>query len=541
MAAANPAKTLQDELTCPICLEYFQDPVSLDCDHNFCRACITQCWESLDTDVSCPQCREAFPQRNLRLNKKLRNVAEAVRELRLQSVKEPGAETLCEKHKEPLKLFCKKDKILICVVCDKSKEHRDHSVIPAEEVAAEEFKVIKDAGGERVCGEHQEPLKLFCEEDQTPICLACDRSRAHRDHTVVPIEEAAEEYKEKIQAHLQTLREEREKFLGFKVTGEKRSQEYLKQTQAERQKIACQFQQLRQFLEEQERLLLAQLDQLDKEIVNIQNEYFTKLSKKISHLSELISELEEKGQESASEFLQDIGSTLSRCEKGKLQKSVEISPELEKGLSNFSQKYIALRETLRMFKATLPSELETKREKSLGSRRLANVTLDPDTAHPRLIVSEDQKSVSYSYTRQDLPNNPERFDTRVCVLGCEGFTSGRHYWEVEVKDEGTWAVGVARESVWRKGGRTRNPEDRIWAVDWYMNTFCAVSSSETPLSLSRDLRFIRVSVDYEQGQVIFANADNDDPIFTFSTISFDGERIYPWFRVGQRSQFSLCH
>ncbi|CAM5148521.1 unnamed protein product [Eretmochelys imbricata] len=317
MAAANPAKTLQDELTCPICLEYFQDPVSLDCDHNFCRACITQCWESLDTDVSCPQCREAFPQRNLRLNKKLRNVAEAVRELRLQSVKEPEAETLCEKHKEPLKLFYKKDKILICVVCDKSKEHRDHSVIPAEEVAAEEFKVIKDAGGERVCGEHQEPLKLFCEEDQTPICLACDRSRAHRDHTVVPIEEAAEEYK--------------------------------KQTQAQRQKIACQFQQLRQFLEEQERLLL---DQLDKEIVNIQNEYFTKLSKKISHLSELISEMEEKGQESASEFLQDIGSTLSRCEKGKLQKSVEISPELEKGLSNFSQKYIALRETLRMFKGT---------------------------------------------------------------------------------------------------------------------------------------------------------------------------------------------
>ncbi|CAM5095648.1 unnamed protein product [Natator depressus] len=77
-----------------------------------------------------------------------------------------------------------------------------------------------------------------------------------------------------------------------------------KQTQAERQKIACQFQQLRQFLEEQERLLLAQLDQLDKEIVNIQNDYFPKPSKKISHLSELISEMEGKGQESASEFLQ---------------------------------------------------------------------------------------------------------------------------------------------------------------------------------------------------------------------------------------------
>ncbi|XP_074917479.1 zinc finger protein RFP-like [Chelonoidis abingdonii] len=486
MAAANLAKALQDELTCPVCLEYFQDPVCLDCDHNFCRACVTQCWENLDIDVSCPQCKEVFPQRNLKLNKKLRDVTVAVREWRLQSVKEPEAETLCEKHKEPLKLFCKKDKILICVMCDKSKEHRDHSVIPAEEVTAEEFK-------------------------------------------------------EKIQAHLQTLREEREKFLGFKVTGEKRSQEYLKQTQNEREKIVYQFQKLQQFLEEQERLLLAQLEQLDKEIVNIHNEYFTVLSEEISRLSELISEVEGKCQESASEFLQDIGSTLSRCEKGKLQKSVKISPELEKGLGNFSQKYIALKETLRKFKATLPSELETKRDKSVGSRRLAYVTLDPDTAHPRLILSEDRKSVSYSYTRQDLPNNSERFDTRVCVLGCEGFTSGSHYWEVEVKDEGTWAVGVAKKSVWRKGGRTRNPEDRIWAVDWYTNSFSAVSSSETPLSLSRDLRFIRVSVDYEQGQVIFANADNDDPIFTFPTASFDEERIYPWFRVGHGSQFSLCH
>uniref|UniRef100_A0A8C3HCR6 RING-type domain-containing protein n=1 Tax=Chrysemys picta bellii TaxID=8478 RepID=A0A8C3HCR6_CHRPI len=71
MAAANPAKTLQDELTCSICLDYFKDPVSLDCDHNFCRACITQ---SFDTDISCPQCREIFPQRNLKLNRQLRNI-----------------------------------------------------------------------------------------------------------------------------------------------------------------------------------------------------------------------------------------------------------------------------------------------------------------------------------------------------------------------------------------------------------------------------------------------------------------------------------
>ncbi|XP_075768567.1 zinc finger protein RFP-like [Pelodiscus sinensis] len=100
-----------------------------------------------------------------------------------------------------------------------------------------------------VCGEHQEALKLFCVEDQAPICVICKESRTHRAHRVVPIQEAAQQYKKKIQAHLKTLREEREKLLGWKATGEGKCQKYLKQTQAERQKIVAQFQQLRQFLE----------------------------------------------------------------------------------------------------------------------------------------------------------------------------------------------------------------------------------------------------------------------------------------------------
>uniref|UniRef100_A0A8C3HTH0 Zinc finger protein RFP n=1 Tax=Chrysemys picta bellii TaxID=8478 RepID=A0A8C3HTH0_CHRPI len=222
-----------DEVTCPICLEYFKDPVSLDCDHSFCRACITQCWGRFATDISCPQCREIFPQRSLRPNRQLRNIVEAARELRLQTVKEP--ERLCEKHKEPLKLFCKEDEIPICLVCDRSKQHRDHTVIPAEE-AAEEFKSLARRR------QHEED----CEED-----MDTDRK-----------------------------------------------------TETERQKIVSEFQQLRRFLEEQERLLLAQLEKLDEEIVKIQNKNITKLSEEISHLSELTSDMEGKCQKPVSEFLQ---------------------------------------------------------------------------------------------------------------------------------------------------------------------------------------------------------------------------------------------
>ncbi|XP_065421166.1 zinc finger protein RFP-like [Chrysemys picta bellii] len=474
MAAVNPAKTLQDEITCPICLEYFKDPVSLDCDHSFCQACITQCWEIFATDISCPQCREIFPQGNLRPNRQLRNIVEAARELRLQTAKEPEIERLCEKHKEPLKLFCKEDEILICLVCDRSKEHRDHTVIPAEE--------------------------------------------------------AAEEFKEKIQAHLQTLREEREKLLRCKVSVETRRQEYLRKTLTKRQKIVSEFQQLRQFLEEQERLLLAQLAELNEEIVKIQNENSTKLSEEISHLSELISEMEGKCQKPTSEFLQDVRSTLGRCEKGKFQQPEEISPELEERISGFSQKTIALLETVRKFKDTLPSALETKR---------VNVTLDPDTIHPQLVLSEDWKSVRWEETWQDLPDNPERFDTEPCVLGCEGFTSGRHCWEVELGCGGGWAVGVARESVRRKG--QISPEEGIWGVGYVLDQFWALTSPVTPLPRRRVPSRIRVCLDCDRGQVTFIDAGDEAPIFTFPPGSVPGERIRPWLGVlGVGSRLRLC-
>ncbi|NXV77017.1 TRI41 ligase, partial [Atlantisia rogersi] len=79
-------------------------------------------------------------------------------------------------------------------------------------------------GGDRLCPTHGEALKLFCEEDGTPICLVCRESQAHRAHPVVPIEEAAEEDKEKFQAHLQILRDRREKLLELKTAEERKSQ-----------------------------------------------------------------------------------------------------------------------------------------------------------------------------------------------------------------------------------------------------------------------------------------------------------------------------
>ncbi|XP_075768586.1 zinc finger protein RFP-like [Pelodiscus sinensis] len=309
-----------------------------------------------------------------------------------------------------------------------------------------------------------------------------------------------------------------------------------KQTQDERAKIVAEFQQLQQFLEEQERLLLDQLEQLDEETGRLQTDTVGKLSAQISHLRERIGELEGTCQKPASEFVQDVRRTFSRCETGLFQPPEEISPELDERVRGISQQTTALLEMLRQFTDTLPSALDRARRPF----RQAMVTLDPDMANPHLVLSGDGKRVRWERAQQPLPDTPERFNTRPCVLGREGFTSGRHCWEVEVGDGRHWAVGVARESVSTKGQISLSPEGGIWAVEWWGESqFRARTCPVTPLPRSPPRR-IRVCLDCDRGQVRFIDAGSEAQNFTFLPGSLPGERIRPWLGVWSASPLSLC-
>ncbi|KAM6107046.1 butyrophilin subfamily 1 member A1-like [Phoenicopterus ruber ruber] len=186
------------------------------------------------------------------------------------------------------------------------------------------------------------------------------------------------------------------------------------------------------------------------------------------------------------------------------------------------------------------------RRKALQSRELAwrqfllpqnpdVVTLDPNTAHSELVLSEDLRRVRWESVRQDLPDTPERFRNRRCVLGREGFREGRHCWEVEVEGKvggaSLWAVGVARESVQRKGYMDLSPEGGIWALGNWEGRFKSLTSPRTPLSLFPVPRRIWVCLDCTQGLVTFINAHSGGEIFTFPPASFNGDIIRPWFLI----------
>ncbi|XP_074422219.1 butyrophilin subfamily 1 member A1-like isoform X1 [Larus michahellis] len=163
----------------------------------------------------------------------------------------------------------------------------------------------------------------------------------------------------------------------------------------------------------------------------------------------------------------------------------------------------------------------------------AKVVLDPDTAHCDLVLSDDCKSVKRQDTRQDIPDIPERFNPWRCVLGREGFTSGRYYWEVEAVDGGGWTVGVSREDVKRKGEIEFKPEEGIWAVGQWAGHFQALTSpNRTLLPEIQTPKRIRVSLDYEEGRVAFFSVDEEIPIFTFPLVSFEGIRVLPWVWLG---------
>lgn len=177
---------------------------------------------------------------------------------------------------------------------------------------------------------------------------------------------------------------------------------------------------------------------------------------------------------------------------------------------------------------------------SLRAFPTACLSLDPQTSHPKLLLSEDHQRAQFSYKWQNSPDNPERFDRATCVLARGGFTGGRHTWlvKLDLAHGGSCTVGVAREDVRRKGELRQRPEEGVWAVRLAWGFVSALGSFPTRLALEEQPRQVRVSLDYEVGWVTFTNAVSQQPIYTF-TASFT-QKVLPFFGLwGRGSSFSL--
>uniref|UniRef100_A0A8C8IQY2 B30.2/SPRY domain-containing protein n=1 Tax=Oncorhynchus tshawytscha TaxID=74940 RepID=A0A8C8IQY2_ONCTS len=194
-------------------------------------------------------------------------------------------------------------------------------------------------------------------------------------------------------------------------------------------------------------------------------------------------------------------------------------------------------ETLEILINRRRSLKEKERKWSRQSLHL-DVTLDPDTSSPWVTLSEDRKQVRHGETRQDLPDNPERFDNTACVLGKEGFSSGSFYYEVQVKGKTWWKLGVVRESINKKGRITLSPDDGFWTVWLWNGEYKAATTPHVTLLLREKPLKVGVFVDYEKGQVSFYNVEARCHIYSFTGCTFT-EKLYPFFNPGGSDSISL--
>uniref|UniRef100_A0A3B5ML83 Bloodthirsty-related gene family, member 1 n=1 Tax=Xiphophorus couchianus TaxID=32473 RepID=A0A3B5ML83_9TELE len=158
---------------------------------------------------------------------------------------------------------------------------------------------------------------------------------------------------------------------------------------------------------------------------------------------------------------------------------------------------------------------------------VVDVTLDPNTANPYLVMSDDGKTVRCSDVTQVLPDKPERLSA-FGILGKQSFSSGRFYYEVEVKGKTKWELGVVQESIDRKGENAICPENGYWAV-WLRNShYRALTGPSVPLVLVSEPQKVGVFVDYDEGLVSFYDAEAAHLIFSFTSCNFS-EKLYPYF------------
>uniref|UniRef100_A0A8B9ZFG9 RING-type E3 ubiquitin transferase n=1 Tax=Anas platyrhynchos TaxID=8839 RepID=A0A8B9ZFG9_ANAPL len=458
--------TLQEEAICAICLDYFLEPVSIGCGHNFCRVCISQLWggeaEYEAQTFTCPQCRKTFFERNFRPNLQLANMVQIIRQLHpypprlAPPAAGPSASGACGR-REPLKLFCEVDEQAICVVCRESRSHKHHSVVPLEEVV-QDYKVGKRGIGTPKTNPPA-PLNPF---HPSPLAL--------QDKMKLEIKE-----------------------------------------------LESDFELLHQFLIGEQVLLLHQLEERYESLLVRQSSNISQLEEQSAALSRLIAEAEDKSKQDG----------LQLTHRGRLQISIQPIKHADEDLG--------VGET---GVATFPLNPPPF---SPFFFFLADITLDPDTAHPRLSLSLDRRSVKLGERCKDLPDNPKRFDSDYCVLGSQGFTAGRHYWEVEVGGRRGWAVGAARETARRKE-KTMGPhqEREIWCVGTNGKKYQALTATEqTALSPNERPRRFGVYLDYERGQICFYNAESMTHIHTFNA-SFH-ERIFPFFRIlAKGTRIKIC-
>ncbi|XP_051994550.1 nuclear factor 7, ovary-like [Xyrauchen texanus] len=428
------------------------------------------------------------------------------------SVEEFSCPVCCEIYKNPVLLSCshsvckeclqqfwKTKRTQECPVCRRSSKEEPPCNLALknlcelfekernEKVRTEKKRNEKEGNEEEICSLHSEKLKLFCLDDKQPVCLVCRDSEKHVNHKFRPISEVLPSYKEELNTALKSLQEKLKRTENMKGEFDKSVGHIKTQAEHTERQIKEQFKKLHEFLRHEEEATITELREEEEQKSQMMKKKLEEMNTHIAALSHTIKDMEEmmKANDDVS-FLKNFNVTMER---------VQISqpdPQMTSGAFIHVPHYLG-NLTFRVWKKMRDIVHKTP------------VILDPNTASPNLILSDDLTSVRYSKKRKILPDNPERFDYYSCVLGSEGFNSGTHCWDVEVKYNNNWTLGVTTASNKRKGLVFFNTD--VWSVECDEND---------EFRVTQNLERVRVHLDYDGGKVSFSDPVTNTHLHTFT-------------------------
>ncbi|XP_075449618.1 E3 ubiquitin/ISG15 ligase TRIM25-like [Ascaphus truei] len=497
---------LREELTCPICLSIYTQPVMLRCGHNFCQGCIGSVWDSQGGSglYTCPECRVEFQERPaLPRNLKLCNIAE-----RFLSTQEEAVIfcTYCDSSVPAAKT---------CLLCDASlcdKHLKKHSK-SEEHVLTEPSTFLKT----RKCPVHKEILKCYCTEDAACICVSCWVFGEHRGHQVESLNEASEKKKEKLRHVLEKLTSEREETEKRAQSLQERRSEAQEKAAGVTARVTALIRDIRKRLKSLEKRALSEITRWEEQVSLrvsglIQQLEIKKdeLSRKMLHIEELSNITDPftvlQGRESDNADFCDAEEGGNEDREREDNKVPAVGDLYQVLISMTLQRLVDI-------------VTDLKAKSGFCVQEASGILLDINTAANNVYVSGDLKTASWSGRNQLRPNTPKRFVSYNQVLSSRSFSSGQHYWEVEISESGNRGVGISYPSIKRKGRQSLIGDNKkSWGLYMWDNIHAVIHDSiETQIYPESPSQRLGIYLDYETGRLSFYQLC--DPIRHLHTIT----------------------